>query len=313
MYTDGQEDVCGSGKDECPHDPTCREVTTPCDADCAKIHRIVGEGCPYVAEAILQCALGEGACGEPAPLMPSGTSSTDPNCSIDDLLLNIQIVGPEDAVLESGCQQTTTVQSGHMCSFSKPGHVCSSSSCLVGAWSQVNCVQVINKGCKFSSLQLSGTATGAQGDGHENCHGGAASAVPHGSSCTLSKQGHLCTATRCMPDGSWSIPLCVAHAEPLCNLAGLKIPTGARLITEKCQHQTSGKNTALKNGEECGFEKDGHVCSVASCVAGTWSNAQCRPQQKPPEESGCISDPKEIKKLRDWFQDNRESKFEDQL
>ena len=93
----------------------------------------------------------------------------------------------------------------------------------------------------------------------------------------LSKPGHRCTAAACLPDGSWSRPLCVADVDPGCEVSALGVPGGASIATEAC---VSGSE--VTSGGVCEFSKPGHVCSAASCVAGTWSAGMCVPM------AGCM-------------------------
>ena len=87
----------------------------------------------------------------------------------------------------------------------------------------------------------------------------------------LSKPGSVCTSATCMADGSWSEPMCVADVDPGCDVSGLGTPDGASIVTEACM---SGSEEVPSRGV-CEFTKPGHVCSTASCVAGTWSAAMC--------------------------------------
>jgi hypothetical protein len=196
----------------------------------------------------------------------SGTEcypSTDPECPVSNL------VSPDGAEISTDeCLTGSLVPSGAMCEFTKLHHVCSAASCVAGSWSTSSCAPVSSQGCLFSELQL---PSGATGYGHEYCNRHTNAPVPAGAAaCMLSKPGHICTAATCLPDGSWSQPLCVPDADPPCALSALVVPGGATIITEECVSAA-----VVASGGVCEFTKPDHTCSAASCMAGTWSPATC--------------------------------------
>ena len=189
--------------------------------------------------------------------------SSDPACELSELS------APDGAAISTeACLSGSSVPSGGVCEFSKQDHICSGASCVAGSWSDSSCVEVTEQGCMFEELQL---PSGASAYGHEHCEAGANGTVPVGAAaCMLSKPGHRCTAAACLPDGSWNKPFCVPAVEPSCLTAALAVPGGASITTEAC---LSGSE--VTSGGVCEFSKPGHVCSAASCVAGTWSPAVC--------------------------------------
>lgn len=185
--------------------------------------------------------------------------STEASCVLSDLM------PPDGAQLTTtACLEGSRSPSGLVCDFTRPGHICSSSSCVAGIWSRPNCVAL--PGCHFNALKL---PSGAVSTG-ENCQVDASHRVPSGGQCSVHKVSHTCDAAACMVDDTWSTVVCMPSSDPGCVLTDLLTPMGASIITELCQ-----TGTEAPTGAVCEFEKEGHSCSRASCIAGTWSQGTC--------------------------------------